>query len=259
MTITEPVPDICWPIDEGCCSDWDGYNEEIRTRSAALAVQTLRMLTGYQIGGCPVVVRPCRAQCVSGYYPGMSTFSPYINGAGEWLNVACGNCIGDCSCAALQQLSLPLPVGRVDEVRVDGSVLAESAYRLDPPGWLVRLDGGQWPTCQDLTLPDSEAGTVSVTYLNAVPVDALGAYAAGVLACEFAKACSGGKCRLPSGVTEISRRGTTMTLSTGLFTNGLTGIREVDAYILAYNPYLQKMPSTVWSPDQANQRTMLRG
>jgi hypothetical protein len=253
-----PLPDNCWPIDEGCCSDWSSYDPAIQDRSAALAVQTLRMLTGYQIGGCPVTLRPCRAQCMSGYYPGISTFSPYINGDAQWLNVYCGNCVGDCSCAGLEQISLPLPVGRVDSVLVDGTALDDSAYRLDSPGWLVRLDGQAWPTCQDLTLADTEVGTMSVTYLNAEVVDGLGAYAAGVLACEFAKACSGAKCRLPSGVTEISRRGVTMSLPVGLFTEGLTGIREVDVYILAHNPYLQKMPSTVWSPDQVNQRTMLR-
>lgn len=258
MSITEPVPEHCWPIDEGCCADWTGYDDEIKTRSAALAVQTLRMLTGYQIGGCPVTLRPCRAQCTTGYYPGISMFTPYVNGAGEWLNVACGNCVGDCSCTALQQIALPLPVGRVDEVLIDGVALDESAYRLDSPGWLVRLDGGVWPTCQDLTLADDQIGTMSVTYLNAEVVDALGSYAAGVLACEFAKACSGAKCRLPSGVTDITRRGITMTIASGMFTDGLTGVREVDAFVLAHNPYRQRMPSTVWSPDQQVQRTMLR-
>jgi hypothetical protein len=49
-----------------------------------------------------------------------------------------------------------------------------------------------------------------------------------------------------------------MTIPTGMFREGLTGIREVDVFILAHNPYLQKMPSTVWSPDQRVQRTMLR-
>jgi len=254
-----PPPDNCWPLDPGCCAEFETYDEAIQIRSAALAVQTLRMLTGYQIGGCPVTLRPCRAQCATGYYPGISVLSPYVNGNGDWLNVYCGNCVGDCSCAALQQLSLPLPVGRVDEVLVDGLALDATAYRLDPPGWLVRIDGGSWPTCQDLSKPDSEVGTMSVTYLNAEEPDGLASYAAGVLACEFAKACSGAKCRLPSGVTEISRRGLTMTLPGGLFTEGLTGIREVDVFILAHNPYLQKMPSTVWSPDQPTQRTMLRG
>lgn len=258
-TDVPPLPDLCWPIDAACATEFATFDAAVQERSAALAVQTLRMLTGYQVGGCPVTLRPCRAQCISGYYPGTSVLAPYVNGSGDWLNVYCGNCVGDCSCSALQQIALPLPVGRVDEVKVDGATLPVTAYRLDNPGWLVRLDGGTWPTCQDLALDDTAVGTMSVTYLNAEVVDGLAAYAAGVLAVEFAKACAGAKCRLPTGVTEISRRGTTMTLPGGLFTEGLTGIREVDVFILAHNPYLQKMPSTVWSPDQQVQRTMLRG
>ena len=261
MTETPGLPDLCWPIDDGCDATFATLPQDVQDRSAALAVQTLRMLTGYQVGGCPVTVRPCKQSCVQGGYSVYAGpwMTPFIDGGGRWLNMVCGNCVGDCSCVALEQISLPLPVGRLDEVRVDGVALPTTAYRLDPPGYLVRVDGGTWPTCQDLSLPDTQVGTMSVTYLNAAEVDGLGAYAAGVLASEFAKACTGAKCRLPSGVTEISRRGLTMTIPAGMFTEGLTGIREVDAFILAYNPYLQKMPSTVWSPDQRVPRTMLRG
>jgi hypothetical protein len=261
MTVPVPdLPDNCWPIDEGCDATFKDLPQDVQDRSAALAVQTLRMLTGYQVGGCPVTVRPCKQSCAPA---GFSAYAgpwmvPYIDGGGNWLNMVCGNCVDDCSCATLEQIDLPLPVGRVDEVRVDGAVLPAGAYRLDPPGHLVRIDGQAWPTCQDLTLADTEVGTMSVTYLNAAEVDGLGAYAGGVLASEFAKACTGQKCRLPSGVTEIASRGFTMTIPAGMFTEGLTGIREVDAFILTYNPYLQKMPSTVWSPDQHQQRTMLR-
>lgn len=254
------LPDNCWPVDQGCCDDFDNYSPAVQARSRSLAVQTLRSLTGYQVGGCPVVLRPCKDTCLPGYTPWASVppFTPYVDGNGQWLNMVCGTCATDCSCVVLEQISLPMPVGRVDEVKVDGTVLDESAYRLDAPNHLVRLDGGTWPVCQDLSKPDTQVGTMSVTYLNASPVDGLASYAAGVLACEFAKACSGAKCRLPSGVTEISRRGLTMTIPAGMFTEGLTGIREVDVFILAYNPYLQKMPSTVWSPDQHHARTMNR-
>jgi hypothetical protein len=254
------LPDNCWPIDEGCDATWDTLDEDVQARSAALAVQTLRALTAYQVGGCPVTVRPCKDTCLPGYTPWGSAppFTPYVDGNGQWLNMVCGNCPHECSCVVLEQIDLPLPVGRVDEVRVDGTVLDPSTYRLDPPGHLVRLDGGTWPVCQDLSKPDTQAGTMSVTYLNAAVVDSLAEYAAGVLASEFAKACIGAKCRLPSGVTEISRRGTTMTIPAGLFTGGLTGIREVDVFVLAYNPHLQKMPSTVWSPDQRVTRVMSR-
>ena len=71
-----------------------------------------------------------------------------------------------------------------------------------------------------MTLADTEPDTFSVTYLNGYPVDGLGAYAAGVLAMEFAKACTGGKCRLPAGVTSVARQGVSLQIATGAFPAG---------------------------------------
>ena len=40
-----------------------------------------------------------------------------------------------------------------------------------------------------------------------------------------------------------------MEIPSGLFDQGLTGIREVDAWIRIWNPYMAKSASQVWSPD----------
>ena len=254
MSVVPDLPDLCWPIDEGCCSDWANYAPEVQDRAIAMATQTMRALTAYRVGGCPITVRPCKLGCVQAsatwFYFNGSFYPTIVNG--QWVN-SCG-CHSDCACSAMEQIALPAPVGEVEEVRLDGSVLSPSAYRVDNGHLLVRLDGGVWPTCQVMDAPDTEAGTFSVTYLNAYPVDGLGAYAAGVLACEYAKACSGAKCRLPSGVTDISRAGVTMTITTGLFPGGVTGIREVDTYLLRWNPNGLRMPPRVWSPDMKNVR-----
>ena len=34
-----------------------------------------------------------------------------------------------------------------------------------------------------------------------------------------------------------------------MFPDGMTGIREVDAYLISINPNALKMPPMVWSPD----------
>ena len=133
---------------------------------------------------------------------------------------------------------------------MNGILLDPGSYRVDDGKWLVRTDGDCWPGCQDLSKPDTELGTFSVTYLNAIPVDHLGMYAAGVLACEYAKACAGVKCRLPSGVTSITRQGISMEVSAGLFPNGLTGINEVDVWVQMYNPHALTTGPTVWTPNQ---------
>jgi hypothetical protein len=250
VDVLPALPNLCWPIDHGCCDDFDNYSEEVRLRADALAAQTMRMLTGYSVGGCPVTLRPCSISCASGArgwdWSG-GTFNPHINGLGQWVN-GCG-CSGGCGCTALSTVHLG-NYGTVTEVKVDGVVIAPTAYRVQNGTELVRLDGGTWPVCQDMALADTEVGTFSVRVQLGAPVDGLGAYAAGVLACEYAKACTGDKkCRLPNNVTSVTRQGVTMDLSSTAFPDGLTGIREVDLVIQRYNPHGLKMPSVVWSPD----------
>lgn len=245
MSDTPVEVDVCWPIDIGCCSAFEDYDMEVQDRAIALATSTLRSLTGNQVGGCPKTVRPCTGGCdtFSGaqMWAGYGPFYP-LNWSGTWTNCGCaGGCIHN-------GLELPRPVGSVDRVTIDGEDLLDGDYRVINGNILIRTDGEPWPTTQDLTKPDTEEGTWSVTYLNAYPVDANGAYAAGLLACEYAKACSGQKCSLPAGVTEISRAGVTMSIASGAFPGGMTGIRAVDAYIRALNPKGLAAPSTVWVP-----------
>jgi hypothetical protein len=92
-------------------------------------------------------------------------------------------------------------------------------------------------------------GAFGVRYYNNFRPDGLGSWIAGIMAVEFAKSCTGGKCRLPAGVQSISRLGVSMEIPSGMFDQGLTGIREVDSWLRTWNPYQLKSASTVWSPD----------
>ena len=104
-------------------------------------------------------------------------------------------------------------------------------------------------SCQYLGRASGEEGTLTITYVPGIIPDEAALWAAGVLACEFAKACTGGKCRLPSGITSVVREGISMVLSAGMFPDGMTGIREVDAYLVSVNPAAQRYQPLVWSPD----------
>lgn len=284
MTATPPeelpdLPDFCWPVDVSCVPDWDAwetepdpaadppedgvplYTDAAKARAISLAGQTLRLLTGFRVGGCPVTVRPaargCREQTwrtypVAGY--GSTPWQPVSLG-GRWLNITCGHATA-CGCLSTREVRLDGPASSVDEVKVDGVVLDPAAYRLDLGGRLVRLDGEGWPLCQDLAADDDAEGTWSVTYTPGAAVDGLGAYVAGLLAGEYVRACAGGECRLPTGVTQIVRQGVTMTLGTGAFPEGKTGIREVDAYLERWNPHAHTEAPKVWSPDLARNRRM---
>lgn len=258
--------DVCYP--DG--ADWAcAYTEEelteldpaVKERSEALAWSTLSALIGYRLALCPVVVRPCLARCnrqtweVAPVQGG--TLQPFISG-GEWFN-ACGCRPADCSCTALCEVIMPTPVGGIESVWMDGAPLDPSAYRVDNSNRLIRTDGDCWPSCQDMTLTSADEGSFVVHYYpNLAPNDLL-RYAAGVLATEFYKACTGKNCRLPNGVTNVSRQGISMEISSGLFPGGGTGIREVDAVIRIYNPSGLTANARVLSPDSPRARVQTWG
>jgi hypothetical protein len=256
---TPALPDLCWPVDHSCCADWDSYAVDVQARSDAFATSVLRMLTAYRVGGCPVTIRPCKGTgpCCGQYnwyygFGGMGGgyYPPWpVLYNGTWFNCACGS-YSDCACTQLDYVELPPPVGPVSQVSLDGTVLtADVDWRIDNGNRLVALNGYSWPVCQDMEALAGDPDTFVVSYLNGIAVDGLGAYAAGVMACEYAKACTSGKCRLPSGVTNIIRQGVSMTIAAGSFPGGETGIREVDSWTALYNPYRRKFPVTVYSPD----------
>jgi hypothetical protein len=260
MTSTVPEYAGCpWPLDPACLgSQWDSLDADVQARSAALASATLHRLTGYRVGGCPITVRPCKASC-AGDAPAYDTtvgwLRPHIGINGVWIN-SCG-CSTDCSCDVLCEVNLPEPVGEVYAVTVGTAVLQPTQYRVD--GSTLVWTGTEecpWPTCQNLAAPVGADDTFAVEYLNSYPVDGMGAYAAAVLANEYAKACVGDKCRLPSGVTVVARMGVTYEVAAGAFPNGFTGIREVDAFIALWNPEPIRQRATVWSPDIRSPRVM---
>lgn len=236
---------IPYPPDMACAPDWITLDPALQNRATVLAWSTIRTLTGGRVGSCEVILRPCiqkpcdECHSVLGY-PGMRPSC--------WTDA--------CSCAPLSEVVMPGPVAEISSVVVDGVILPPASYRLDNKNRLVRTDGGTWPSCQDMSLPDTDPGTFSVFYLPGVPPNSDGLWAAGVLAYEFSQACTGGKCRLPSSVTSIARQGVSMQFDNTMFSNGLTGIREVDAWVLSINPNKLKVPPRVWSPDSAGDRFM---
>ena len=263
--------DICYPegTDWTCAytpEEFAELNQAVVERSEALAWSVLSALTGYRVSICPVTIRPCSKRCSIGTWdvapvndahfagaPGGSPFAPFISG-GNWYN-ACG-CAGpsDCSCTSLCEVIMPNEVGSITEVWLDGAVLPSTAYRVDDGRKVVLVNGDCFPACQDMSINDPAQGGVWITYYPGVAPNDLLRYAAGVLAAEFYLACSGKECRLPNGVTSIVRSGMSMTVQTGLFSDNVTGITEVDAIIRIYNPYGLKSRPRVMSPDRARGR-----
>ena len=246
-----PFSDPCWPVDipDECMESWRATPYGTRARAEVAAVETLRYLTGGQVGGCSVTVQIARGGCCGGTptwrtYPaggfysrgGDRGFRPVL-ADGVWLNIGCGGGCGN-GCPLPACLPLPETIRTATAVTIDSVVFTDYVQR---GSRLYRTDDQAWP---------SEG--VAVTGIPGWPVDGQGASAAGVLACEYAKSMTGkGKCALPAGVTQVVRAGVTINLAEGggLFPGGLTGLREVDVFTARYNPHRLSAAPTVWTPD----------
>lgn len=221
-------------------------------------------LSGRRFGTCEVTSRPCRRDCAS-TFPGIGHWwevssqwlypQPALIG-GSWFNVVCGGCRGSCSCSAVSEVVLPALVAEIVEIVVDGEVMPTGSYRVDDRRLLVRQDGGQWPTCQDLSVPASGTGawTVTARYGEAVPM--MGQFAVGELACELLKACDAnlaGDCRLPPNLQSLAREGVTIQFTedvqSRIRTDGRIGLWSVDIFLLSQNPKGLQTRAQVYSPD----------
>lgn len=249
----EAVEYACpWPVDDTCLTtEWTDLDTDVKALALAYASASLERLTAYRVGVCPLKLRPAlqgaSGACWGGTLDPFSRFGP-VNWNGSWSNAAVGY--------RRNEVVLPPPVGRIDEVRADGNVIDPADYVLQNGHILVWRGSGPapWPMRQDTSLADTEPGTMSVTYLNAAAVNEQGAHAVTLLALQFAKACTGKACQLPANVTQLVRSGVSMNIASGAFPGGETGLRQVDAYTAIYNPRRQTQRATVYSPDLPDDR-----
>ncbi len=252
-----------WPAsyeDCGPCPPLDGLTPEQTARWERMAVDFLWNWTGRMFGLCDVTVRPCRdiSTALRGRYgapyrPGDSSYGSQFQPAlvaGRWYNVSCGMCGGSCSCDTTPSLQLPGPIDSVIAVTIDGVILDPGKYRVDNTRLLVRTDGGAWPTMQDMNSAPTAAGTWQIQYVRGMPVPVQGQVAAGMLACELAKAaCNDATCKLPQRIQTITRQGVTMAMLDPMtdVERGHTGLWLVDSWVASVTRTPQR--ARVHSPD----------
>jgi|SRR5215831_519400 len=248
------------------CSDWTtntAITAPIQAYASNFAATIMFNATGRQFGLCQTTIRPCFNQTLPTYltYPSLWNAGQYggqyawglvafVNGVDILWGGGCG-CATGSSCGCMPpQIELPMPVYRVQSVTINGATLDPSAYRADG-NLLVRQDGKAWPVVQNLAHVLGDVDTWSVTYLKGTPVPQYLNDAAGILACELAKARVGADCRLPRRVQSVTRNGTTVQMINlqDLLDKGLTGILEVDQAILSANPGGLRQRPRVVSPD----------
>lgn len=252
--MTAPLVNVCSPWIDAADIDCEGATEEQLEDYVMAASNILFRLTGRQFpGSCLDEVRPCAQYRGEDGYGYMRYWPRGWNWHGSWGYCAC-NVSDRCGCTRLSQVELGAqPVTEINEVKVDGAVLASSAYRIDDFKYLVRIDDEGWPCCQKLELDDTEEDTFSVRFTYGIMPDETGVLAASMLACELYKAFNpeAGPCRLPKRVQSITRQGVTMAIidPQDVLDEGRTGIAEIDLFIKAYNPGGISRRATVWSPD----------
>jgi hypothetical protein len=227
------------PLDADGEGEGEGDARTMRGVVEGAAAALLWNWTGKAFGLCEATVRPCRVRCspppTYGVPAGVSgAFYPVLI-SGRWFNIGCGTCgYESCSCTHVESLELPGPIAEVVEIRIDGEALDEAAYWIDSGRRIIRTDGGRWPVCQDLSVPDGEPGSWSVTYRIGAPVPEGGQIAAGVLACEMAKAVAGrSDCELPERLQTVTREGVTVGFLDPFegLEDGRTGLWLVDSWV----------------------------
>jgi hypothetical protein len=272
-TMDEPSTGPCVPWITGSdvaaadASLGVGSNDFLLDTAAQMASDLMFSLSGRRFPGiCQRTVRPCRSACGCwgsvasglGMWAWQGAWWGYGSNVGAWAN-ECGD---RCGCGSLDSIRLAgYPVREILAVKISGQLVDASTYRLDGRRDLVRLaDPGppvtsrSWPACQNLALPDTEAGTFSVTYRHGMEPPQLGQQAAIQMAGELYKVLNRDDgCSLPQNVTKVVRQGVTIDTVVsvaGLLRSGNTGLQLVDAFIADVNPNRLTRRPLVWSPDQ---------
>ena len=222
----------CWGADDvdlTCCDDIDQLPPEQLEMIKQMAAYYLWRATGSQYGLCEVTYRPCRKECRD-LWSGLPTPAKID---GEWVNLSCGSCTGRCGCDSLSEVVIP-NTDSIVSITEDGVELDpfETAVVYDRRS-IVRIDGQQWPACQNLSVPAGEIGSWTITVLEGKPLPPGAGYIAGILACELAKGCLGKECRLPQRVQTITRQGVTVGFEDRFesLAELRVGLWEVDAFV----------------------------
>ncbi len=268
-----------WPLDTdaGC---WDvpaDTPQSTITTWNRVATEYLWAVTGRRLGpSCRVTIRPCNKSCFDGW--GLSRFLnqgqfnglkstggwiPYLGADGEFRNASLCGCDRECHCGPeVCEIDLQGPVYDVTNVRIDGLDVPDTEYAVVDGRWLRRINslasGTEtnrcWPTCQDMTLPDVNPNTFSVTYRAGLGLSGMATMAVTELTAHFIRGCNGG-CGCGTGTRQnlqrLQRQGVELEFADPqqLFDDGRTGIELVDFFIRANNPYGLASQMRVLSPD----------
>ncbi|HEX7276046.1 MAG TPA: hypothetical protein VF244_01605 [Acidimicrobiales bacterium] len=198
---------------------------------------------GVTLDNCVEAATDLLVRWSGGRYPKVRTdvIRPYRpSGCGGWDECWCGS----------GEVLLP-PGSTVLDVKVDGVVLASTAYHLYDGHRLVRQDGRLWPCNQSLSTPLGQVGSWSVTVTHGPLPPRVGLLACRELSIWIAQSFSNKPSRIPNRATKASRGGIDVPIARRRKADGTytTDIPIVDDFLNAVNPHGLIRRSKVSSPD----------
>ena len=237
--------------DVAACCDVESSSGALFDDAADQASQALFELSGRQFAGlCSRTVRPPCDACWCGYQILSRGYviGPWDYGYPLYL---CDSCLIACAPSAVKLAGYP--VREITQVKIDGDIVDAADYNIMNYRYLVRRDDMRWPVAQDLTQPDTEDSTFSITYTYGASPPLLGIQAAAQLGCELYSACTTGECKLPAGTTRVIQQN--VVVEKLAFTQWAyqgnrwqTGLPLVDMFLNAYNPAGLNRRPTIWAP-----------
>lgn len=216
-----------WAVPDDVCVEGEAPSDVLLSRWLAVAGSNLFNLTGRQWPG----------ECTTTWYPAADGCAPRPQ-----LGLPGQRIEGD-------RLRLPgYPVRSIEEVVIEGVMVAPERYRVEDYRTLVLLPG-------DAVGPDRawpRGGDWSVTYVYGASPPPGGREAAAALGYQLALSCSPDTsgCRLPQRVQSITRQGVSMAIldPLTLFPDGMTGLPEVDSWVAAQRLGAARRPGMVYLP-----------
>lgn len=234
--------------DAGCCTAVtdDTPVDDVIEAAITAASEYLNAAVQFQFPGtCSTTVRPCSGQDGPFGFGGLYAFSqiPFYFPDGVfplwWLGCGCG---GGCDCCGPPAFSLGhIPIITVTEVKLDGVVLEEDVDYVVVGDLLARLGSDNtWPACQNIALPDTDEGTMSVSFTWGANPPTLGVTAARDLACAILKDC-GDDCKPSERMVTRQAGGTTVQLISPDGDVRTSMPRSVKMFVDAYGPPVPSM------------------
>lgn len=203
---------------------------------AAFATEFLWAATGRRYGLRHTTVRPHRWHDQCGcFFDLQSWLTGAFTGTG-------------CVTTPIYHFKRPVLADPAPVVTIDGALFTQ--WALYDNRSLVRQDALGWPHVQHLTVPLGLAGTWSIEYTHGIPQPRGGTMAARSLTLEIALTYSSKPSRLRGRLAQASRTGTSLNLDDPRAWVGmLTGIPEVDLFIVGTNPKGLVSQPMITSPD----------